>query len=348
MDRTVLSKRLAGLSEVFASGSNFGEDLKAMSYVLENMPEEKYSQLVNADYQEEKEAWFQAPMQGPDRSRMKREQIMEQRKKSPGGAAYTPEQKVVKLDEMIQEEKDPAIISMLKKIKERVQKAVAPMTVAPEGVQAMGGEYAMDGEYAAGEGETMGMYWNREASNAVQQNLLRDVLGMDKSICCDTNQKLEKKQMPDGEKKAEKPATLKDEQTPDVGESLDSDMDKKVKDQEIRKEAGSVKGPGKPDGTGPYSGKEECPMSKKEKEENVEAMGCGKKEATEEIEAANKDYEKEPGRQPQEEGDIEEKHEEKSAVDDSVLVAEGIELNAPMEDVVLAGEEEDTLSKLFD
>lgn len=96
------------------------------------------------------------------------------------------------------------------------------------------------------------------------------------------------------------------------------------------KKAGKIKGPGKPDGTGPYSGTDECPMSKEkeakgdekaekmeekakellEKAEKMEKGADEEKKAEKQPEAGEKDYETEPGRQPQEEGDIEEEHKE--------------------------------------
>jgi hypothetical protein len=111
--------------------------------------------------------------------------------------------------------------------------------------------------------EPVGKSWSKSASAAVLQALVRDVTGMNKSICCDTNQKLTKEQMPDAEKKAETPASLKPDQTPDESESLDSNMVAKSKKTPLKKEAGAKKGPGKPDGTGPMSDTEECPKSDK-------------------------------------------------------------------------------------
>lgn len=112
----------------------------------------------------------------------------------------------------------------------------------------------------------------------------------------------------------------------------------KKKDEEEDKTAGKKKGPGVPDGTGPMSDSDACPMKKEEKKEAGnqnkppksnkkmdEEKWAGKDEEAEEAqedkkEAKNKDYETEPGRQPQEEGDIEEKHkkaEEKAQEEDA-------------------------------
>lgn len=212
-------------------------------------------------------------------------------------------------------------------------------------------------------------------------------------------------------------------------------------EEEEKKTAGKKKGPGKPDGTGPYGGTSECQMSEekeKEAEDNKEAqrgivapvegpqrkgpmfkqptapnpqqlqkyledweeavpssekskaqrlikdfaskfapMLAPAKAAAEEEEEdkdskcppkkeAGKDYETEPGRQPQEEGDIEEEHKEKKSdqreeeeekkaeVNTDMLATEefeGIEINNPLiesEDLgELSSEEQDRLNLLF-
>lgn len=46
MDKIALSKRLAGFSEVFKQETKFARDLKAMSMVIENLPEEKFASLI--------------------------------------------------------------------------------------------------------------------------------------------------------------------------------------------------------------------------------------------------------------------------------------------------------------
>lgn len=106
-----------------------------------------------------------------------------------------------------------------------------------------------------------------------------------------------------------------------------------------KKKAGKDKGPGVPDGTGPYGGTEKCPMSEKKEEkeakgdekaekmeekaqkllEKAEKMEKGAEEdkkADKQPEAGEKDPEEEPGRQPQEEGDIEEEHKEEDKKED--------------------------------
>lgn len=46
MDKIALSKRLAGFSEVFKQETKFARDLKAMSLVIESLPEEKFASLI--------------------------------------------------------------------------------------------------------------------------------------------------------------------------------------------------------------------------------------------------------------------------------------------------------------
>ncbi|MCX7914292.1 MAG: hypothetical protein N2511_06885, partial [Thermodesulfovibrionales bacterium] len=81
-------------------------------------------------------------------------------------------------------------------------------------------------------------YWNREASELVQQSLLREIVGMDKPVCCDTGRHLTEEQIPDGTHKGipEKPDTLTKKQTPDISKSIKSNMVDKSRG-EIRKDA---------------------------------------------------------------------------------------------------------------
>ncbi len=55
MDKIALSKRLAGFSEVFKQETKFARDLKAMSMVIENLPEEKFASLIIAAEEAKKE-----------------------------------------------------------------------------------------------------------------------------------------------------------------------------------------------------------------------------------------------------------------------------------------------------
>lgn len=50
MDRKALSKRLEGLSSVFASETPIATDLKAMAYTLDKMADEKFKEILSKDY----------------------------------------------------------------------------------------------------------------------------------------------------------------------------------------------------------------------------------------------------------------------------------------------------------
>jgi hypothetical protein len=302
MDRKALSKRLEGLSSIFASETPIATDLKAMAYTLDKMADDKFSEILAKDFDADK------PM-----------------------------------------EEDKAA-----------------------GECSNGCNCNEDGKEKAASEE--GLYWNREASDIVIAGLVKEYTGAS----------LTKEQMPDGEKKAEKPATLKEEQTPDISESLDSDIVKHSQSP-VKKEAGSLKGPGKPDGTGPCKDTDECQMSgnkeamtdeekadfakkmqdakaekaaKEDKEEaEVEAASSCKAEDKEdtEVEAASQDAVQPTKPQP---GDVDEnagKTEaeatsmEEMAKNDSkeAFVSEGVELNAPMIEVSLDSKEAQDLGKLF-
>ena len=213
----------------------------------------------------------------------------------------------------------------------------------------------------------VGMFWTKDASEAILNNLVRDVVGMDKSVCCDTKRKLEKNQVPDGSHNGEKAPTLKPEQTPDQKDVIDSNMVEKSRGK-VQKEAGSKKGPGIPDGTGPHGGTAKCQMKKEEKEEKeagaLEEMKEQKAEKAEEkaeqleekakehAEQASKMLEKaetqeEKAEQSERDAEKSEKTEEKDD-DKQANIIDGIELGPVMEDVTLDAAETAKLSKLFE
>ena len=201
-----------------------------------------------------------------------------------------------------------------------------------------------------------GMFWDKKASDAIVDNLLRDVVGMDKSICCDTKRHLETDQVPDGTHKGlpETPETLKKEQTPDIAESLDSGIVEKSKGK-VRKEA-----------------------SEEEKDATEEVAETPEKEATEEKKSEDEnmvteeikvdlgggdDEESEEKKEDSEEGDEESTDEapavEEDTTDEDLIVdscnkqssssvVEGIELLASMDEVALDDDEASKLSKLFE
>lgn len=240
MDRIALSKRLEGLSDVFASATPIARDLKAMSYVLANMNDESFGTILNPSY-------------------------------------------------------------------------------TSDAVEASVEQPAVEEKTAS---DAVGSYWTKAASAAVLNNLVRDVVGTDKSICCDTGRHLEKVQTPDGEKAAKKPATLKEEQTPSIKESLNSGIVEKSHGK-VQKEAG-MNQKVNTNHNNPGTSK------KDEKDASLEVA----KEAAKVAQPAEKKVEDK----------VEAKKEEKEA---TVLNTEGIEMTPTMDDVEMSSDEAANLSKLF-
>lgn len=272
------------------------------------------------------------------------------------------------------------IIPMGKPMPEEAQPADEPVLV----IKTEGG-IPMSAEATE---KTAGMFWCKEASMAVVDNLLRDVVGMNKSQCCSTGAKLESKQVPNGSHDGEKAPTLKPEQTPDDAASIKTNMVEKSRGA-VKKEAGSIKGPGIPDGTGPMKDSPECKMKKEEEKEagkapdiaekmkakkeeadkeklkkDVKELKKGKKasedsdekaeQAAEKMEdEAQKDVEKakeqlEKAEEKLEEAKKVEEKAESEEKDASSSITEGIELMASMDEVELDANEAAELSKLFE
>jgi hypothetical protein len=132
--------------------------------------------------------------------------------------------------------------------------------------------------------------WTKEAFDAVAQNLVRDVLGMTKTVNEDTGRHQTKVQMPDAKKAPElkgvRPTeqdtgrALTPEQVPDESKNLESDMYKKSKGP-VRKEAAE-------DADEETAEKAKEVGGDKEKEEKEKDIGQG-----EEKDAAKVDTEKE-------------------------------------------------------
>ena len=293
MDRIALAKRLESLSSVFASHTPYNRDLKAMSYVLNKMSDDKFTNILSGDFSAED---FEACMCG----------------KGPMGPAVPPMMAPQGLPVEIPEDEDKKVI---------VIKTEEGMPMSAEASE-----------------KTAGMFWCREASKAVVDGLLRDVLSMDKTVCCDTKRHLEKEQIPDGTHAGlpERGVALKPEQTPDIAESLDSDMVNKSHGK-VEKEAGS----------------KEASLAdiKKKKEEKDQAQV---KKDVEDLKKAKKEQAKkasddEEDEKPAEEAKPAEKDEEgeddKDASTSSII--EGIELSASMDEFELEANEAEELSKLF-
>lgn len=340
MDRIALAKRLENLSSVFSSYSPYNRDLKAMAYALNKMAEDKFTTILSADFSDEA---VESCMCGGGH----------------GAPVIAPEM--------------PGAIPMDGPMG-------GPLDIGgakPKVIILKPEAESMSAEATA---KTAGMFWSKDASKAVIDNLLRDVVGMNKSVCCDTGSKLEDNQVPDGTHGGlpEKAQTLTEEQTPDISKSIKSDIVEKSHGA-VQKEAGSKKGPGVPDGTGPNAGKPGCKMKdtdekeassvdemkkKKEEADKKKALKVleGKKkdksaseesaekkedEAQEMVEEAKENLEK--AEEKLEEAKEEEKKEEDSEKDaaSSSSMFDGIELTASMDDVELDANETAELSKLF-
>jgi hypothetical protein len=333
MDRIALSNSIKELSGVFACDNTIAVDLNAMAHVIENMSDEKFASVVN------KEAFGQmfnnpGPKAGPAKMQEIRQRM---RETGTPGTIRTPEEFAQMAVKVFGEGnlKKPGfiqkLVSELKGIAKEPEMADVPTGEGiPTPVTADNhNEDVMDG-----------MYWNKEASDAVAGALLKDVVGMDKSICCDTGRKLEKKEMPDSEKKQETPSTLKGEQIPQDKENHDSGIvekanaaKKQASDEEHEeKEADAIKDI--------KDGIEKIEEAV-EKIEEVEE----KKEDEEVVEAKE---EKKDEKKEDEEVDAGKKKTAASVVDDSLLKSEGVELIAPMSEAKLSSNDESELSKLFD
>ena len=162
--------------------------------------------------------------------------------------------------------------------------------------------------------KTAGMFWSKDASKAVIDNLLRDVVGMNKSVCCDTGRHLDKEQIPDGTGDGEKAPTLKPEQIPSAAESIKTNM--------VEKSHGAV-----------------------QKEASLEDIQKKKKEDKEK--KMKKDVDK-LKKDKAEKKASEEGEDEKDAAAESSSSFEGIELVASMDEVELDAKEAAELSKLFE
>lgn len=305
MDRIALAKRLESLSSVFASHTPYNRDLKAMSYVLSKLSDDKFQTILSGDFNaDEHEACMCGAGPGPA--------------VIPMGA--------------------PADVSVGEPEEEKkiiVIKTDGGMPMSAEATE-----------------KTAGMFWCKEASQAVVDNLLRDVVAMNKSVCCDTGRHLEKEQIPDGTHAGlpERGVALKPEQTPEISESLDSDMVQKSHGA-VEKEAGSKKGPGVPDGTGPHAGTSKCQMNE-EKEASLADIKKKKEEAEKaKLEKDVKDLKKakKEKKASDEDADSDEANkDDKAAAEDSSSSFEGIELVASMDEVELDANEASELSKLFE
>jgi hypothetical protein len=319
MDRIALAKRLESLSSVFASHTPYNRDLKAMSYVLNKMADDKFTGILSGDFESEE---FDACMCG----------------KGPG-----PLQGIVPTGIPVDEPLDlpgsdekPKVIIIKKE-----------------------GEMPMSVEASE---KTAGMFWCKQASKAVVDNLLRDVVGMNKSVCCDTGRHLDKEQIPDGTHKPTLAPTLKKEQAPDIEKSINSGMVEKSHGA-VKKEAATGEDIAKAreekknkellktlekDQKAKKTKKKEKSASD-ESEEKIEQIAEKKEEEAEKlVEKAQDDLKKaeEKLEEAKEEEDKAEKA-EKEEKDAASSVIEGIELMSSLDEVELDAGEAAKLSRLF-
>jgi len=287
MDRIALAKRLESLSSVFASHTPYNRDLKAMSYVLSKLSDDKFQTILSGDFNaDEHEACMCGAGPGPA--------------VIPMGA--------------------PADVSVGEPEEEKkiiVIKTDGGMPMSAEATE-----------------KTAGMFWCKEASQAVVDNLLRDVVAMNKSVCCDTGKHLEKEQIPDGTHAGlpERGVALKPEQTPDIAPVLDSKI--------VEKSHGAVK-------------KEAAEQSEDEKQDEASKEASladiKKKKEEAEKEKLEKDVKdlKKAKKEKKASDEEEDDKDDKDAAEGSSSF-EGIELVASMDEVELDANEASELSKLFE
>lgn len=349
MDRIALSKRIGGLADVFANDNQMRKELLAMSRALELMPDEKFATILSEAFSaDEAEAAQIGSGFGVQTAKPKGPATLG--RQHSGNPSFEPKNPQQQLALMSDKNKAFQVMQALL-TKPEVQKLLKDPQI--QGILSKSAsEEEPVSEEAAPEQEVTASSWSREATSAVIRNLVGDVLGkeaMDKVQCCDTNAHLTKEQTPDGEKKAEKPATLKPEQTPDIADSLDTDMYSKSKG-EVRKEASkeAAEEPKEEAAKGeevveeavveaPEAPKDDEPTKAQEQKEERKEKKTEKKkeEATKGAEQAAKA--------------LKDLGEMKTASDqsESSTMFEGIELTAPMADVELTKDDIDTLGKLF-
>lgn len=351
MDRIALSKRIGGLADVFANDSQMRNELLAMSRALELMPDEKFATILSEAFDADEPMAAQEAdatvrgfgMAGPTQ---KATPYMLERGRAMRGQPDQPP---------VFEPRDPKKALQALLTDPKVQEAIQSNPQLAQMAKTAGlipEEEAVSEETAPQEGTANS--WSREATDAVIRNLVGDVLGkeaMDKVQCCDTSRQLTKEQTPDGEKKAEKPSTLKPEQTPDIAESIDSDMYAKSKGA-VRKEASkeAAEEPKEAEAAKAEEVVEEVVEAPAPKEEEAEPTKAQEQKAErKEQKAEKKEEEAAKGAEQAAEAlkDLGEMKKEASDQGDQSMTFEGIELTAPMADVELTQQDIDTLGKLF-
>lgn len=314
MDRIALSKRLESFANVFASHTPMNRDLRAMAHVISNMDEERYSSILSEGFVPE--IGYAGKGMGPGMGMGPGVGM----KPGKGLGFGAPQQKavVVKIEPQDSDEKS--------------EDAEPSITEAE----------ACKNTESGLETEEMSS-WDKSASEAVLDSLVRDVVAMDKKFDGESNAKLPSEQIPDNDHKGlpETPKELKDEQTPDLGESYDSGMvDKSKIKGGVKKEAQDEK-------------KKSDPIAeiKEMQAENLEGQADRasekadkkKKEVEKILEKAEKADEKE---KVDKESEEESENAEKKEVEASSNFG-GIELCPSMEEINPNSDEIQKLSQLF-
>lgn len=309
MNRIALSDRLEGMSKVFAEGNPMAEDLKAMAFALRNTTDERFASVLNPEFEADVQSSEEVDAVGivcPDWKPYQRGGNLP----STPSSLYTSKKPISTealakaFEQMANTKKQVTFEEALESLKN-----MGGISKSPAG--APGAAPVKEGAEEVEASEEAGLFWTKEATEYITANLIRNVLGMDKSICCDTKRKLTPAQMPEGQHSGEKAPTLKPDQVPDQ-EYLDSKM--------VEKSHGAVK-------------KE---ANEHEESETNAEEAKEKKEAPKAEKAEEKKLEK-----------AEEVEANAFATDASTYTVEGIELSGSMDEVDASSEEIQKLSALF-
>lgn len=352
MNKIALAERLEGYSKVFASECPLAIDLVAMGKALRDMSDEKFASIVDAAFEADKEADYVGQV-AP--------------KYVPHGRVQTPGMRNRQKYQDMGKPGEKAVMNLIDRagdgdekaqaeIMNRLTKSAMGEVYAAEDKEAGQNAKCQKAQYKASDkpvnDKAAGENWSKEASAAVLNALVRDVTGMNKEVCCDTKQELTKEQMPDGEKKAEKPSTLTDDQTPDVAEALDTNMVAESNKAPLKKEAASeaqerarenfkkmIQKKKKQGEQGEKSAQE----SQHEKAEKSAAKGG---RAAERARARKEEQEKAEQKKRLEKVEEAQKGAE-AASEDQTVVAEGFEFEASIQDIEINPEEQKKLASLF-
>ena len=328
MDKTVLANRFDGYSRIFASDHPIGIDLKAMADTLRKMPEEKFAKIVDAGYEED--AFMQTPSAPAPGAQF--QGIGKVPTSTPGGIKSVY----------------PGMKGEQGKMNaERATSVGQKVGIPSDKMQKFLSEYEKaDSAEVAAAGAPAADPWSKYAADAVAQNLVRDVLGMNKSICCDTGRHITKEQTMDGKKAPElknvRPTSedtgraLTPEQVPDIGEKLESDIYKKSKGAvvDVTKKLATTT--------------EETPDAKaaepqEVKKEEKDAKEVDPKETAKKVEEMEKEKAKAEAKSKSR------PDKEATEVEATSLVAEGIEFDNVMQDQIdISSPEIQKLSSLFE